>query len=431
MTISRAQIRARVYLLPEFGDTILGFASTTTGIGTTGIPDTVKFGPTMLGEFAFADGWGYVPSLTGVQRVKRMNNISTSTLLHQDPANWSSLTSGLAYEWLAPPVHPDEFNRCIQDSMREYYVANHLPETPWADGNFESSGVTEWPIASATRAKQTDALYGLVGSQSLVVTNSGVLGYASNNTPLNVQPGQRWQFDALARLVSGTGPLNFIIVDGTSGSFGDVLATATGYGFTPLQLRNPLTIPDDVYKLYLLLQSEGAADVHAWDALPGRNLSARRFVLDAYAKAGYNVAGVSEAIYGSALKNGTRAYDATSRYFEAWQRGYDYDTEHDGGGSTPNAMRLNRDPRKISSDTELWYTGRRSWADTDDLPDETATSEVPEDLIVFATAAKVARILEMPSVAGMYQAKADAEAAARPVATPPPRRQRIGGRLGP
>lgn len=432
MAITRAGVRARVYLLPEFGREKLGFASSATGTATDGVTDTLAFGANLLGEFQYADGWIHFPSLLTTERVKRAGALSGTKLLHADAAAYSTTLTSLAYEWTVPHVHPDEFNRCIRDSMRELPVINHLPETPWTDGNFEQSGTTEWPVAVSTRAKQPDAVYGLVGSQSLVVTNSSASGYAANNSALNVQPGQKWQLHALARLVSGTGPLRFRIYDYTAGSLGSELDdAAVAYGFTPVLLPHVLTIPDDVYRINCLLQSDGASDVHAWDALPGRLASARRFTLDTYAKAGYNIQGVAEAEYGAALKAGTRARDAMSRSFKTWNRGPDYDTEHDGASSTPNVMRLNREPRGISSETEIWYTSRRSWADVDDLDTESASSEVPDDMIVFATAAKVARILDMPDVAAMYESKATAQAAARPVATPPQRRHRIGGRVGP
>lgn len=438
MSTLRPTIRARVYGLPEFGEAVLGFASTATGAGTTGIPDTVKFGPTQIGEFQYADGWGYVPTLTGAQRVKRMGAISGTTLLHADNANWSSVVNTTPYEWLVPGAHPDAFNQVIADAMRELYVRNHLPETPWIDGNFELSGTTNW-AAAATLAKVADAIYGNVGSQSLKVTNLGANGYAAHNVGIEVQPGQRWQFHALMRNVAG-GPARFRIYDYTaSPTVGAEIGTAAvAYGFTPTLLVNNVTIPENCYRVTCLLQNDSATGITAWDALPGRNLASRQFPLDYWGRAHYNITGLAEAQYGTALKNGTRAYDATSRSFEAWSRPRDFDTEHLLGNSTPNIMRIYRDPRKIASDVELWYPSQRTWWDVDPLDSETASSEIPEELLIPLVAARVATLLNpgetdphLRATRAKYEAIAAAQVMARPAVRTPERRQRVGGRLGP
>lgn len=430
MTITRKQVRGRVYRLPEFADDLVGFESTATGTGTTGIPDTRKFGPTQVGEFQYADGWGYVPTLTGAEISKRMGAISGTTLLHADNANWANVVNGTAYEWLAPNLHPDTLNRFITEAMRELYAYSFLPISPWPDGTMEDSGTSNWTAGNATLSKVTTTANGRVGSRSLLITNTAALGHAFSPTGIYVQPKQRWQLDALAIPIA-EGPVQWRLFDFTGGVLGDELAApAIGYGLTPILLRQSITVPAGCYRIICRMQNDHASGITAWDALPGRKLSDRNFVLDSYAKAGFNITGLSEALGYVPLSEGNNAYDATTQYFEGWKRGPDYQTEHYGANATPNLLRIERDPRNISRDTQLWVSTRRPWGDVDPLDSE-ESSEVPDDQIVYAVAAKVAAHIGMPDVAAKYSARVMAETQARPPTTSQPRRQHYGGRLGP
>lgn len=432
-------MRRRLYRAPEFAD-LVGYAGTATVRSATSITDPVMFGGSNLGEWHFSDGWLRLQHITDANgRVKRAGALAGSALGHADTANWASPFTGLTYEYTWPDVHPDDLDRCITDPLRQLYVPNWLPATPWKDGNFEAADLDSWVGVNANRQKLTDQIYGLVGSRSLLATNTAANGYVAHSSGINVQPGETWQLNSNALCVQG-GPLYWRIYNFTGGVWGTEIDAdrAIGYGLTALRFRRTVKIPAGVYTLNCRMQATDNGAIHAWDALPGRNLSERRFELDSYLKASFNVLGMAEARYGETLNAPSVGADnARSRSFESWNRGPDYDTEHLPGNASPNAVRINRNPHNVSSQTEFWFASQRTWWDVQPIG-ELDASDAPEEAAYHMAAANLCDLLNKDGrdpywlgIKGGHVSAATAEMAARPVATPPRRPQHVGGRIGP
>jgi hypothetical protein len=438
MSFDLAYMRQKLYLCEDFGWRVLGFASTGTR-SATGVTDALRFGNNQEGEFQYADGWIRWPGLSSAEgRIKQSGALSGLTLVHEDGTNWAAPFTGTDYEWNPPGVHPDELDRCIQNVFPKAYVYNFLPQTPWRDGNFEAPDMDSWAGTNADLDKLTDQVYGKVGSQSLVVTNTAANGYAYNTVGIAVQPGQQLQLNARARNVQG-GPISWRIYNFTGSVWGAELAdAATGYGQTPVHLRHTITVPDEVYKINCRLGSPGNGDVTAWDALPGRDLAATAFDLESYNRDRFNITGVSEASYGVALRGGHNAYDGTTPTYEAWKRGRDFDTEHLAGNSNPNSVLLFREAQARSQNLELWYSSQRAWQEIDPLDDELAVTRAPEELVFHGAAANVAAMLNVggadpywTGVEAKHRALFEAQNQARAAVRLPEKRQRLGGRIGP
>lgn len=431
-----AQYRARFYLHEDFGERVVGFASTGTR-SATAVTDATRFGSTNIDEWHYADGWIRWASLSGAERVKRAGALSGSTLLHAEPGNWAAPFTGTSYEYTWPNIHPDEFDECIKNALRYVYLTGHLPMTPWADGNFEQADLDDWTSVNSTVQKLADVTYGIVGSRSLVVTNTAANGYAAHNTGLFVNPGETYQLNALARLVSGTGPFYFRIYRYNGGSWGTEITTApNGEGYTPLHLyRESVTIPADVFRINCRLESAGSGDIVAWDALPGRNLSDKDFALESFARNRFNIFGLAEAVYGPTLSDGLQSQTARSKQFHAWRRGRDFDTTHRAADSAPDALQLYVDARG----KELWYEYRRPLFDVAPLASELSDLDSMYDDYVFAAAAvNLCALLNKDgsdgyweNVKAKYQRILSGQTEARRPSKPPERYQRVGGRIGP
>lgn len=438
--LSPADIRALLYNHPQFNWRLVGFASTANSRTTTALVDPSRFGGTNLGEFQYSDGWIRIPSLSVAEgRIKIAGALSGSGLQHAEADNWAA-GGATPYEWTPPGLHPDQVDECYRQVLRETYVYNDLPETPWINGNFEDPASTEWLGQDADVEYLPDTAAGKVGSWSLSVANNnpGIAGFAWSREGLSVQPGQRYQFDALVR--QSTKPLEAVawrIFDSTNVLFGTELGTVGGaiaYGTTPVLLRQEITIPEGCYLVRCKMQNSDNPDsVTYWDALPGRLLSARRFDLQDWSAARFNITGVSEVRYGGALQAGTQAYDASTRNAHAWERRRDFDTENFGLNSTPSALVVTR-PSGIPSDVELWYSSQRSYADADDaLLDENSSTRCPQDQLVPAFLVKVCDLLGSdapPGVRAYNQGLIEAQRDARKQKPPPKRGQFISTGVG-
>lgn len=432
------EMRARFYGSADFGRRVLGFASTATSRDATSITDPIEFGGSNVGEFQFDAGWIRLQHLTDANgRVKRAGALTDDALAHADETDWLAPFTGLAYEYTWAGIHPDEFDQCIVDGLRHVYVQNNLPATLWEDGNFEAADQDSWAGTNADLDKLGDQVYGNVGSLSLVVSNTAANGYASHTTGIKVQPGQRLQLNALALCVQG-GPIRWRLYDFTGGIWGDEIETAAvGYGYTAQHFRRTITVPADCYLINCRMQNDAVNGITAWDALPSRNLNARRFALDSYVRAGFNITALLQACYGETLQSGTNAEDAASLHFEAFKRGSSgYDTEHNAGNSSPNAIRLNLEPSRIG-DVEFWFGSQRSWYDYQPIA-ELTPSDCPEELAFAGAAVNLCDLMNKDGsdpyfggVRAKYKARLDAQAMSYIPSTPPPRRQHIGGRIGP
>lgn len=121
--------------------------------------------------------------------------------------------NGTTYEILTG-LDPTQWGTVINDTLATLRRSYRSPLTLVTDGDMETSGVTNWSVTNATRAKITSGAF-INGTQALEVTNTSANGYAQcANIPCN--PGD--SFLAWANYKATTGSAKLQAWDVTGGA---------------------------------------------------------------------------------------------------------------------------------------------------------------------------------------------------------------------
>ena len=238
----------------------LGYNSTVTaGGGTTYIDDTARLQNTAADSRSWLGFYMYRPSAAAVEQVRTASSytVASGRLNHGGVAYSATPTAAEVYEvfkW----VHPDDLNTAINRAIERLWYETWAPLTLVTDGDMEASGVTDWAVTNATRAKVTTT--GYRQDQALEVTNTSANGYAQSAS-IAVKSGA---YGYCSVIVSATGAATAQLI------VWDVTNSVAIYTGTVAQIMRHIasisfTVPATCKQIALRLGATGASDVTTWD----------------------------------------------------------------------------------------------------------------------------------------------------------------------
>ena len=193
----------------------------------------------------------------------------TATITTNGPTYTGGDTAIAAY---ILAIHPDLLMNLLNDVLRLERFETTVPLTPdVADGDMQSTAVTDWTATNTTRAKTTSDVFN--GARSLQLTNSAADGHGAT-ADITIPRGRSIKPWAIGR-ASGASTARLRAVDTSDNSLASVFSTQEAWQFMWLTVNPGTTIE----QIALWLQGDEAAAVTVWGALGFLVPGARRYAL--------------------------------------------------------------------------------------------------------------------------------------------------------
>ncbi len=351
----------------------LGFYAAADSFNSGAVVDLSEFGHSRFGADTFADLYIYRYNLTGNNRVKQADVLTTSSgSLAHGGTPYTDAFSDTDYNIIGP-LHPDELDGCIARSLGNLRFFTHVPLTTFSDADMETALVASWTGTNATPLKVTTAADVFSGTQSLKVTLSGAGGYVRSVTQ-RVTPGQSLFTACIGRADVGT--LALSLYDVTNAAVFGTAISYTGEEFARLWRID--TVPAGCEEIKVQLTGSGASDVLYVDSVFGPyRAGLARLPLPSYIDEQWKLHALRPASYRQTIASGVNL--ANSRYFEGdWEQPQDFSIETFYREANPSQILL----QKLLPSTDMWLQAERPWSDVDALDTESATTLAPLEAVL-------------------------------------------------
>lgn len=271
---------------------------------------------------------------------------------------------------------PAELNNAINRVLPRLYYWTYFYPSLAADGDMETSGVTNWTGSSSTPTKSsTVAKY---GAQGLVSTNSGGNGYI-RTASMSVTVGDNYYCEVAVR------PDNFevslVAYDVTNGT---AIKTITHTGREWIRLWANFNVPSGCSQIQIRLQATSASAITYWDNLILQHIDERRLALPSWVTEGEQVISVERRFFDRNLTSGVSYLDEERWYKLVPQPG----TEEDRTAVSPFYMQL---PNAVG-DRAMRFLCVRPY---DTLTTDSATTTANKEWVVAGAVMELLRTKRM------------------------------------
>ena len=298
----------------------------------------------------------------------------TATLSTNGPTYTGGDTAIAAY---ILAIHPDLLMNLLNDVLRLERFETTVPLTPdVADGDMQSTAVTDWTATNTTRAKTTSDVFN--GARSLQLTNSAADGHGAT-ADITVPRGRSIKPWAIGR-ASGASTARLRAVDTSDNSLESVSTTQEAWQFMWLTVNPGAAIE----QIALWLQGDEELAVTVWGALGFQVPGARRYALPSSITKRSHLKAVSVANFSAAGdESGTMLAESWNlERIYAGEGRDDFRYIDEQISANPFQIEFGKD----RSQQPIFVTILRPYADIDTLTDPTDTTSC--DLERFIPRAK-------------------------------------------
>lgn len=360
----------------------LGFKSAASSVTSTTLVDVGRFKDTSTAGQALT-GNEYIgrdilrQDLDSADRVHPAGTFAIATgTLTQLGSNWSD-TTDLDY-YIIGKLPWEVVFALGQRAFDELNQLDFGPLTILADGDMETSGVTNWTATNATRTKDTTAIYAYSGVNTLKVTTSAANGYVLGATfyPL---PGTSVYAGVVSACTAGD-TARAVFYDVTHGTeFGEVVTHSRE---RPMYMLLSGSVPSGCTEATVKLGGVGNGDIIYFDSVVGP-WTTSDMIMNAPSgmDQDWRFRKLREATF---LRGDTSSnvWDASSRVFFDWKKGADFSLLPYHGATNPYQVQLTRQP----SSNGLWVEYFRRASDFTTLADtaagESISTKLPKELVL-------------------------------------------------
>ena len=247
-------------------DTGLGVYGTATGGSTSSIIDTNRLLSSQYNTDQYEGGWFRIskdasgPNAAPEGSIRAIDNYDPGTGTITTQETLSAVAADDEYEiWRYP--HPQDVLDTLDTTLQQDILLptrSVLSEIP--DFDMEASGVTNWSVANATRAKATAAAE-MNGKQYLRVTNTAINGYAAS-VQMRVEPGKSYRLMATCRTTVVNTTARLYAWDDTNNA---AIASRDTIRRHSTRLAFDFTVPAGCYLMSVLLAGLEAGAINDWD----------------------------------------------------------------------------------------------------------------------------------------------------------------------
>lgn len=398
--------------IPGLGWKFTGTATSAGAVVTTTDPEINKGGSSEANSQRFTQSFLYIPSESGADQIHSITSISVSgatTTITTLGTYGSTTTDGSMY---ILAIHPDILRALINDALELELTDITLPITPVADGDMQSSGVTDWTDSSATSSKITTAANVLHGLRAMRVANSGSSG--GTVSALHAVPrGRQVHVWAIGRADVGTAVLS--VLDSSNNVLASASHTEENYNFIYLD------VTPSVEEIKFKLGGSGASDDTYWAGvgfyIPDSNI----IELPSWADETFKIKAISRARF-DGTTDAAEVYFASSREEAALTKDIDWRDTHEHASVHPHQLHLLRG--SWTAPWPFYIFGQRPFSDFGTLSADSSTTNCPLHVIIPRCKQLLAKRYQVFSeIGGDAEAQIVARTAARQTSKPPARRQ--------
>lgn len=259
---------------------ILRLLGSATGGAANYITDSLRLISGAHPSTLYEDCWVRMTSGTSAGEVSKVDVLDQDLgRLYVTPSFGAAIATGETYEIIRAGIRPDDLDRARDEALTRYCSQWALqPLSELLNADWEDAIGTTWAVTSATQAIQTNIGFPVasVGRNANRVTNSGAGGY-TQSTSLFTRPGQTFFF--YVPVSARTGTAEVIVRDVTNSATVTTsgTATATGRGWTGIQLTG--SVPAGCYEMAIRLSGVAATAVIDWGPVFFHWQGQRRIVL--------------------------------------------------------------------------------------------------------------------------------------------------------